>query len=152
MRIDGLLRFARNDEARFRIPAARNDRALQRSHPRKTEGAGNAGCRPHPQPRAQHKKQHTSIVTTGQPNSPAFPARWSFRLLRALPGVPGLLAPIAAQSRARLDPSVRGSGPHGLTVRDPAARLAAEPASIATRATLRDDRETPSVTGAGWLL
>ena len=35
----------------------------------------------------------------------------------------------------RLDPSVGGSGPHGLTVRAHAARLAAQPASIASRAT-----------------
>jgi len=41
------------------------------------------------------------------------------RLLRALPGVSGLLATVANANRLRqLDPSVEGTGPHGLTVRD----------------------------------
>jgi len=47
------------------------------------------------------------------------------RLLRALPGVSGFLATVVARSLAQLDPSVEGTGPHGLTVRDRAARLAA---------------------------
>src|SRR5581483_5026926 len=47
-----------------------------------------------------------------------------------------------------LDPSVGGSGPHGLTVRTCAHRLRAA-ASIASRTTCRDDRETPSVVSAG---
>ncbi|HKS73768.1 MAG TPA: hypothetical protein VJQ82_11280, partial [Terriglobales bacterium] len=43
------------------------------------------------------------------------------RLLRALPGVPGLIASIALQIiTARLDPSVGGSGPHDLAVREDA--------------------------------
>ena len=52
----------------------------------------------------------------------------ALRLLRALPGVPGLLAPVASSISAfrpqgrnrvstRLDSSVGESGPHGLTVR-----------------------------------
>src|SRR3982074_2187273 len=32
--------------------------------PKKTEGVGNAGSPPHPQPRVRNKK-HTSVVTTG---------------------------------------------------------------------------------------
>jgi hypothetical protein len=51
---------------------------------------------------------------------PAFPARWFERLLRALPGVPGLIATIARATRKRrreLDTSVGVSGPHGLAVR-----------------------------------
>jgi hypothetical protein len=30
----------------------------------KTEGVGNAGCPPHPQPRVRNKTKHTSMVTT----------------------------------------------------------------------------------------
>jgi hypothetical protein len=47
----------------------------------------------------------------------------ALRLLRALPGVSGLIATVAAQNRiAQLDPSVEGTGPHGLTVRIGALR------------------------------
>src|SRR5947207_1988055 len=35
--------------------------------PKKTEGAGNAGCPMHPQPRVRNKTKHTSVVTTGTP-------------------------------------------------------------------------------------
>jgi hypothetical protein len=41
--------------------------------PKKTEGVGNAGCPLHPQPRAQRVVTHTSVVTTGPPEHPAFP-------------------------------------------------------------------------------
>jgi hypothetical protein len=69
----------------------------------------------------------------------------ALRLLRALPGVPGLLASVALSITIdKLDPSVGGTGPHGLTVRDCAARLAAQPASIAARTTNRDDAFRPS--------
>src|SRR3981189_3326465 len=40
---------------------------------RPTEGVGNAGCPLHPQPRAQSVVTHTSVVTTGPPEHPAFP-------------------------------------------------------------------------------
>jgi hypothetical protein len=39
----------------------------------------------HPQPRTQTKKR-TSVVTTGSPNNPAFPAQWFYGLFCALPG------------------------------------------------------------------
>jgi hypothetical protein len=68
-----------------------------------------------------------AVVTTGWPKSHGIPCAMAFRLLRALSGVPGFLATIVAQLLARLDPSVGESGPHGLTVRNCAARLAARP-------------------------
>ena len=67
-------------------------------------------------------KKHTSIVTGGWPNAPAFPAQWFDRLLRALPGVSGLLATVAREIVHELDPSVEGTGPHGLTVHNSALR------------------------------
>ena len=51
-------------------------------------------------------------------NHPALPARWLYGLLRALPGVSGLVATVAREIVHELDPSVEGTGPHGLTVRD----------------------------------
>ncbi len=34
------------------------------------EGVGNAGCPMHPQPRVRYMRWHTSVVTTGPPDSP----------------------------------------------------------------------------------
>jgi len=42
------------------------------------EGVGNAGCPMHPQPRVRCMKWHTSVVTTGPPDSPGIPARNGF--------------------------------------------------------------------------
>jgi hypothetical protein len=93
-----------------------------------------------------HAGQHRYAEIT-----PALPAQWLYGLLRALPGVSGLLAPVACGIITRkLDTSVEVPGPRGLTVREPAARLAARPSSIAARATCRGDRETPSVASARW--
>src|SRR5215472_1826271 len=55
--------------------------------------------------------------------TPALPAQWFERLLRALPGVSGLLATVAREIVHELDPSVEGTGPHGLTVRRRVIRL-----------------------------
>jgi hypothetical protein len=61
------------------------------------------------------------------------------RLIRGLPGVPGLLATVARGIIARkLDPSVGGSGPHDFAVRDICFVFAAI-ASIASRAASGDD-------------
>jgi hypothetical protein len=38
-------------------------------------------------------RKHTSIITTGTPNIPAFPARWFYGLLRDLPGDRAFLPP-----------------------------------------------------------
>src|ERR1700738_3226296 len=81
------------------------------------EGAGNAGCTPHPPPRVQTKKTHAGQHRYAE-ITPALPAQWLYGLLRALPGVSGVLVTVAAQNRfAQLDPSIEGTGPHGLTVR-----------------------------------
>src|ERR1700757_3437347 len=51
------------------------------------------------------------------PKSHGTPCAMVLRLLRALAGVPGLLASVACRSLDRLDPSVGGSRPRDLTVR-----------------------------------
>jgi len=85
------------------------------------------GAQPHPQPRMQNGKKHTSVVTTGRRNITAFPAQWLERLLRALPGEAGFFATVAARIVfTQLDSSVAETGPHGLTVRARAARLATQ--------------------------
>jgi hypothetical protein len=64
-------------------------------------------------------KNHTSIVTTGWTGATRPSLRNGFNgFLRALPGVPGLLASVACEIIIRkLDPSVGGPGPHDFAVR-----------------------------------
>src|SRR3954470_8128832 len=68
------------------------------------KGAGNAGRPMRPQPRVRNKKAH-ELVTTGSPKSPAFPARWFYGLLRALPGDRACLPPSPADRSASLTPA-----------------------------------------------
>src|SRR3954447_17701358 len=80
---------------RIRIPATLRARVvLECRVPRKIEGAGNAGCPMHPQPRVRMKK-HDELVTTGSPDQARHSPRNGFNsLFRALLGVPGLLATV----------------------------------------------------------
>jgi hypothetical protein len=70
--------------------------SLDRVHPRKWEGAGNAGCALHPRSRVQvaQGNAHTSIQV--QRRHPASPARWLYGLCRALPGDEFVLSPSSA--------------------------------------------------------
>src|SRR6202012_5597420 len=57
------------------------------------------------------------VVTTGPPGHPAFPARWCYGLLRALPGDRAFLPPSPSKRLLReLDASVGASGPHAFAV------------------------------------
>ncbi len=73
-RKNGLLRCARNDVERVGHTSASSRRITpelcQQTRPRKSEGAGNAGCPRHPRPVCIGSK-HT-VVTTGTPEHPAF--------------------------------------------------------------------------------
>src|SRR6202011_1489874 len=160
-------------EIRLRDPAARVRPSFGKNHsPRKTEGAGNAGCPLHPQPRVRNKTKHTSIVTTGPPDSARHSLRNGFSgLLRALPGDRACLSPSSCGSlmhltrlggciSAKLDASVGAPEPHDFAVRfsilRPARLVTAhgKPALPPPRAPMpprpphpvpnvRDDRETP---------
>jgi hypothetical protein len=73
--------------------------------PSKTEGAGNAGCPPHPQPRVQNKKAHER----SHHRSTGF-TQHSLRngfngLLRALLGDRAFLPPSPAENSANLTPA-----------------------------------------------
>jgi hypothetical protein len=65
------------------------------------------------------------------------------RLLRDLPGVPGLLATIAREFLHELDPSVGGPGPHDFAVRFGIARLTMLSRPSHPAANVHDDRDTP---------
>src|ERR1700743_429729 len=65
------------------------------------------------------------VVTTGPPGHPAFPARWCYGLLRALPGDRACLPPSPSKRLLReLDASVGGGGQHAFAVRARIVRLA----------------------------
>ena len=68
----------------------------ERSAPKISEGAGNAGRSMRPQPRVQNKK-HTSIVTTVTPETPGIPYAMVHGLFRALPGDRAFLSPSFAE-------------------------------------------------------
>jgi hypothetical protein len=87
-------------------------RAIQLTRPRKTEGAGKAGCRPHPWPacRKKHAAEPQVSQTTG------LPCAMVLTLIRDLPGVPGLLATVVHEIITReLSASVGAPGPHDFT-------------------------------------
>src|SRR6201999_3785224 len=59
------------------------------SLPPKIEGAGNAGCTPHPLPCVQNK-ENAREANTGTPKSSGTPCAMVLRLLRDLPREPAL--------------------------------------------------------------
>jgi hypothetical protein len=73
----------------------------------KSEGAGNAGCAPHPRSRVQNGfyKTHTSIQV--QRRHPTFPAQWLYGLCRDLLGDEFVLSPslpaLKADRSGRID-------------------------------------------------
>src|ERR1700761_1350064 len=85
------------------------------------------------------------VVTTGSPEHPAFPARWFYGLLRALPGDRAFLPPSPPGSLPReLDASVGASGPHDFAVRITRPSSKAPPRPPHPMPHVRDDRERPS--------
>src|SRR5258708_21393360 len=59
----------------------------------------------HPQPRVQNKKAHERSHHGHTGNHPAFPAKWFYGLLRALPGDQVCLTPTPALLIADLTPA-----------------------------------------------
>ena len=79
-RVEGLdcFAFARNDGARHTSaisPRHASEVCKKFSRLRKKEGAGNAGCSMHPQPRVQ-KRKNARALTRFTGITPAFPAQW----------------------------------------------------------------------------
>jgi len=86
----------------FLVPAARSARVVQNLLPPITEGAGNAGCPLHPQPRVQSVGS-TRVSHHRFTGTPGISCAVVYGLLHALPG-----------DRALLPPSLRGSSPQSL--------------------------------------
>jgi hypothetical protein len=96
-------------------------RVKETSRSHKSEGAGNAGCRLHPQPRVQCRK-HTSLHHRFSQTTP-HSLRNGFNGLFRAPRRSGFLVTVAPRLTARLDAGVEASGPHDLAVRGGAIRL-----------------------------
>ena len=88
------------------------------SDPRKDEGAGNAGCRTHPNVlRAngrKHARKSSQVRRTVR-------HQWVTAYTRS-PRSAGLLASVVGRVTCKLDPSIGGSGPHDFAVRWPITR------------------------------
>jgi len=101
----------------------RRARAVHHSCPRNREGAGKAGCRPHPWPASKWKswRQSPQVWPNIRPS-----LRNGFTAYSALSPETGLSCPRHSRShRTReLDLSVGRPGPHAFTVRADDARLA----------------------------
>src|ERR1700722_17777442 len=86
--------------------------------PRRREGAGNAGCPMHPQPRVRFVVLVcTRVFTAEAPDTSGIPHAMVLRLIRALPGDRALLPPSFAGKSRDLDASVGAPGPHAFAVR-----------------------------------
>ena len=95
------------------------------------------------------ERNHASQVTTGTPRSPAFPARWFYDFLRALPGDQALLPPSPAKRLADLTPALGRQNHTSSSSADQRGSSAAPSASIASPLHVRDDAHAP-LAGAGW--
>src|SRR5260221_6790851 len=105
-----------------------------------TEGAGKAGCPPHPW--SACNKKHAAEPQV-QADHPAFPAQWFYGLYVISP-VTGLFCHrhLRVVSR-KLSASVGAPGPHDFAVRRNVARLVDTAASIASHPHVRDDAYAP---------
>ena len=68
-------------------------------------------------------KKHTSVVTTGTPKQSGIPCTMVLAAAPRSPRCLGLVSHRRLRIARKLDPSVEGTGPHGLTVRAGIARL-----------------------------
>jgi hypothetical protein len=92
-------------------------------------------------------KKHTSVVTTGPPDTPAFPAQW-FTAYIALSPVTGLSCHRRlAKTSTKLDASVGASGPHDFAVRELAPSSKAQTRVHRIPPQRRDDAQRPSDRG-----
>src|SRR5581483_1442597 len=145
----GLLRFARNDvKTAALILATRCVRGFDlRCSLRKQRAQGRPGAGWHPLVRVQWVERNAHGFDRYSRDIPAFPAQ-CLAAYTCSPRGTAFLAPVAEPAQAgRIDARVAAPGPHDFAVRRGVfARLAeaslTPQASIATRATLRDDRET----------
>src|SRR5262249_15112320 len=107
--------------------------SCRKRRPSNDEGAGNAGRQPHPRPCVRMEEAHKQ-VTTGQPLSPAFPARWLTTYSVFSPVRPGFVVTVAPRKIREVWHLHRGARTTRLRrPRTNAARRATQSASTASR-------------------
>src|SRR3954454_20220455 len=95
----------------------------------------------------ESKKAH-EVVTTGSPEQPGIPRAMVLTVSSVISPVIGLCCHRRQRNYFRqLDTSVEASGPHDFAVRVQHRSSAVLSASTASRANVRDDRETPLCVG-----
>jgi hypothetical protein len=111
---------------------------------------GRGECRVPNAPAASRGKMKTTRVSHHRSTRIARHSRtrWFNGLPRALPGDQALLTPSPADYR-RLDADLEASGPHAFAVRDRRIRQSAVSRPPHPAPNVRDDRETPLLSGTG---
>jgi hypothetical protein len=94
-----------------------------------------------PMARLQQRKQ--AAVTTGTPQHHGIPCAMVLRLIRDLPGVPGLIATVALRNVSQSLTPASGCQDHTTSPSASARFVSRAKASIASRANTRDDRVAP---------
>jgi hypothetical protein len=143
--LDCFVAFApRNDVgARPRSRGAKRPSSGQ-TPPSMKRAQGMPGARNAPAASRAETKQHTSSVTTGTPHQPAFPARWFYAFLRALPGDRAFLSPSSAEVRsADLIPASRNQDHTASPSASGGARLAHPKRPSHPALHVRDDAQRP---------
>ena len=116
------------------------------SAPRQQRAQGKPGARRTHSPACELKK-HTSVVTTGSPETPGLPCAMVLTVSFALSPVTGLSchrSPVKVAFH-RLDASVGASGPRDFAVRVSAARLRRYPRPLHPAPNVRDDAYAPLI-------
>ena len=113
--------------------------------PRKTEGAGKAGCPLHPQPGVRKMRAHQHSHHRFNRISPAFPARMVLTVSFVISSVSRALLPPSPTENRKLDISVGMSGPHDFAVRVSTVRLAAPRVHRIPRSTSVTMRNAPPI-------
>jgi hypothetical protein len=108
----------------------------------KAEGAGKAGCPPHPRPPVQ--QESTGVETTGVGGSSGLPCAMALRLIRDLPGDQALLSPSSVDRSTDLAPAL-GRQDHTTSPSASCHSSLDIPRPSHPAAYVRDDREAPLV-------
>ena len=101
----------------IRIPAARFRPGCRIDRPRKFEGAGKAGCRPHPQPRMQMKKAYERSHYRFSQSVRLSPRNGFTAYFVISPVERACCHRRLRDTSRRLDASIAAPGPHDLAVR-----------------------------------
>jgi hypothetical protein len=78
--------------------------SLKSFRPRKSEGAGNAGCALHPRSRVPKLRIRRTRAYRFSGNTPASPTQWLYGLLRALPGDEFLFVTVVSRIDGEVHP------------------------------------------------